>query len=190
MRIGLDLDGVLVDSIPTWIAVLNREAGRSYQLGQLPATHATPELAAICDRREVEMLILPGPVPGAAAALAELRAAGHELVVITARGERVRRLTEAWLDYHGMAVDRLHFLEGGSKGDTALAEGIDFLVEDTPHQALAVAEAGIPVLLYSEPYNRHLGHALIRHCQGWSEVLSAIAKGARSTGLASPRFGS
>jgi uncharacterized HAD superfamily protein len=179
VRIGLDLDGVLVDSIPRWVAVLNREAGTSYGADELPDTHGTPERAYHSDRNEVEMLILPGPVEGAAAAVQSLHAAGHELVVITARHPRLRGLTQAWLDYHGMPVHRLHFLEGASKAPTALAEGLDIMVEDTPHNALALAEAGVPVLLFGAPYNRGLSHPLICRCEGWSGVLAQIRSGWR-----------
>ncbi|HLN60319.1 MAG TPA: hypothetical protein VK464_02120 [Symbiobacteriaceae bacterium] len=131
-------------------------------------------MAAYCDRHELEMLILPGPVPGAAEALGALRQAGHELVVVTARTPRMRGMTEAWLAYHSIAVDGLHFLEGGSKAPLARAEGLDLLVEDAPHNALAVAEAGVRVLLYGAPYNRQVEHALITRCAGWAGVLELI----------------
>jgi len=182
VRIGLDLDGVIVDSIPTWVKVLNREARTNFAPHDLPPTHSTPQLAACSDRHELEMLILPGPMPGAVNALRQLRLAGHTLVVITARALRLRGLTEAYLQYHGMPVDRLHFLEGGSKVTTAVAESIDLLVEDAPHNALAVAEAGISVLLYGAGYNRHISHPLIRHCQGWHGVLTNLGDPIQNTG--------
>jgi hypothetical protein len=46
VRIGLDLDGVVVDSIGRWIEVLNRKAGPKYTLDALPDTSADPELNA------------------------------------------------------------------------------------------------------------------------------------------------
>ncbi len=174
MRIGIDLDGVVVDSIGKWIEVMNRGLGTNYRPGDLPDTHSTPERAAYCNRHEVEMLIAPGPMAGAAEALAALRAKGHELIVITARSPRLRGLTEAWLDSYGMQVDRLHFLEGAGKIPVARAEGVDLIVEDTPRNALALAEAGIPVLLFAAPYNREVRHPLIRRCEGWGEVLRHI----------------
>ncbi|HWI54034.1 MAG TPA: hypothetical protein VNT01_18000 [Symbiobacteriaceae bacterium] len=174
MRIGLDLDGVVANSVPNWIAILNSRFGTNYGPGELPDTHGTPEMAAFCDEHLIELLLPVRPMAGAAEAVSRLRREGHELVVITARSPSVSRLTEAWLAYYGIAVDRLHFLEGGGKAATARAEGIDLLVEDTPKHALAVAEAGIPVLLFGAAYNRHLRHPLIHVCESWDEVLLQV----------------
>lgn len=174
MRIGIDLDGVIVDSVRRWGEVLNRYAGTSYGPDDLPDTHGTPEMAAISDRYMVEMTIGAGPVAGAPAALNLLRKEGHSLVVVTARTPRLRKLTEAWLDFHDIQVDRLHFLEGADKAPVARAEGLDFIVEDTPRNAVAMAAAGVSVLLFSAPYNRHVQHPLVYPCDGWSEVLNRI----------------
>lgn len=174
MRIGLDLDGVIVDSVWRWGEVLNRYAGTRFGPEDLPDTHGTPEMAAISDRYIVEMTIGAGPVAGAAEALRLLRDEGHSLVVVTARTPRLRKLTEAWLEYHEMPVDRLHFLEGADKAPVVQAEGVDLMVEDTPRHAVGMATAGVEVLLFSAPYNRHVEHPLVRPCAGWSEVVRAI----------------
>jgi uncharacterized HAD superfamily protein len=174
VRIGLDLDGVIVNSVPRWIEVLNREAGTRFGPDDYPDAYQNPTLAAVSDYYELELLIAPRPVPGAPEAVSALRRAGHHLVVVTARTPRVRKLTEAWLDYYGIHADRLHFLEGGSKVPVIRAEGLDVLVEDAPHNALAVAGAGIPVLLFDAPYNRAVHHPLIQRCRGWDEVLAQI----------------
>lgn len=174
MRIGLDLDGVVVDSINRWIDVLNRVAGTNYRYGELPDTHGTPEMAAISDRHELDLLIPTSPMPGAREAIAQLRREGHELIVVTARHPRLRGLTEAWLHYHAIQVDRLHFLEGAPKAPVARSEGLDVLVEDTPRHARTVAEAGVPVLLFAAPYNEGLQHPLIHRCSGWEAVVSRL----------------
>lgn len=94
--------------------------------------------------------------------------------MVTARTPRLRGLTEAWLQYHGMTVDKLHFLEGGSKVPAAKAERLDLMVEDAPHNALALANAGIPVLLFGAPYNQAVTHPLIHRCHGWADVLRQV----------------
>lgn len=182
MRIGIDLDGVVVDSIARWVTVFNRESAKTYPAGSLIDTHGTPENAALSDRNELEMLIAPPPMDGAREALAALRSAGHQLIVVTARSPGVRGLTEAWLQYHGITVDAMHFLEGGNKGAVAAAEGLSFFVEDAPHNAIAIARVGVPVLLFDAPYNREVSGMHIERIQTWAEVLGRLAGGARQAG--------
>jgi capsule biosynthesis phosphatase len=61
------------------------------------------------------------PLPGAAERIRELRAAGHEIVIVTARHmrttganigavmKRVGKTTLDWLEKHGIEYDELHF---------------------------------------------------------------------------------
>lgn len=61
------------------------------------------------------------PLPGAASRLRELRAAGHSVIIVTARNmstcegnvgkvvQRVGKLTLDWLDRHGIEYDEIHF---------------------------------------------------------------------------------
>lgn len=175
VRIGLDLDGVVVDSIAYWVRVLNREAGTAYLPGDLPDTYSTATLAACSDRHELEMLIAPPPVPGAVSGLRVLKELGHTIVAVTARAKRMRGLTDAWLAYYEVPVDRLHFLEGASKAPVARAERLDLFIEDAPQNALALAEAGVPVLLFAAAYNDRIKHPLVRRCNGWNDVLAQIA---------------
>lgn len=174
MRIGFDLDGVIVDSIGHWIRVFNRELQAGYGPGALPDTHGSPERTVISDRHELEMLIAPGPTAGAAEALRQLSGAGHHLVVVTARSPRLQGLTEAWLEYHGIRMNALHFLEGGSKGPVAQQERLDIFVEDAGHNAFSLVSHGVPVLLYDAPYNRDVTHPLIQRCEGWAQVMRAL----------------
>ena len=51
---------------------------------------------------------LATPIPGAREALSALRAAGHTIVVYTARGWAELRVTKKWLDDHGMCYDAIH----------------------------------------------------------------------------------
>lgn len=51
---------------------------------------------------------LAKPLPGAADAVKALRAAGHTVVVYTARGWAEFRVTKAWLDDNGFEYDGLH----------------------------------------------------------------------------------
>lgn len=62
----------------------------------------------ICTEERVFERPLAEPMAGAREALAALRAAGHTIVVYTARGWAEYRVTKQWLDDHGMAYDAIH----------------------------------------------------------------------------------
>lgn len=62
----------------------------------------------ICSEERVFDRPLATPLAGAREALAALKAAGHTLVVYTARGWAEYRVTKQWLDDHGMAYDAIH----------------------------------------------------------------------------------
>ena len=135
MTIGVDLDGVVVNSVPRWREVFRR-AGYPVDDHELPLTHATPELAELCDRHEIEMLIVPPPIDGAVEALRTLKRQKFNVVAVTSRSPRLRRLTEAWLDYWDIPIDEMFFLEGESKVPTIRAQGISVFVEDTRRRVL------------------------------------------------------
>ena len=112
---------------------------------------------------------------GADNRLRVLKELGHTIVAVTARAGRMRGLTETWLAYYEVPVGRLHFLEGASKAPMAREERLDLFIEDAPHNALALAEAGVPVLLFAAAYNARVRHPLVRRYDGWDEVLAQIA---------------
>jgi ribonucleotide monophosphatase NagD (HAD superfamily) len=47
-------------------------------------------------------------IPGAREALEKLKAAGHTIVVYTARGWAELKVTKKWLDDHGVPYDAIH----------------------------------------------------------------------------------
>lgn len=62
----------------------------------------------ICTEERVFDRPLAAPIRGAREALEKLRAAGHTIVVYTARGWAELRVTRKWLDDHGMPYDAIH----------------------------------------------------------------------------------
>ena len=72
------------------------------------------------------------PLPGAADRIRELRAAGHTIVIVTARHmatcegnvgrviQRVGKITLDWLERHGIEYDEIHF--GKPNGEVYLED--------------------------------------------------------------------
>jgi uncharacterized HAD superfamily protein len=61
----------------------------------------------ICTEERTFERPLAQPLPGAREALQRLRAAGHTIVIYTARNWPEYRVTKQWLDEHGFEYDGL-----------------------------------------------------------------------------------
>lgn len=120
-------------------------------------------------------------VPGAAEGLARISAAGIKIVLITARPQwqykRLHSDTVYWLNREGMAYDLLLFSRNKVEAvyeHVRPAWPIAF-VEDHPRNADAIAEAGIQVLLYDQPHNRHVSaKSGITRVASWTEITSKL----------------
>ncbi len=61
----------------------------------------------ICTEERTFERPLAQPIDGAREALQRLRAAGHTIVIYTARGWAEYKVAKQWLDDHGMAYDAI-----------------------------------------------------------------------------------
>ncbi|MBK9118001.1 MAG: hypothetical protein IPM18_00110 [Phycisphaerales bacterium] len=62
----------------------------------------------LCSEESFHNRPLAEPLPGAREALRKLRAAGHTVIIYTARGWGEQRVTEHWLRQHEFEYDGLH----------------------------------------------------------------------------------
>lgn len=62
----------------------------------------------VCTEERVFDRPLAKPIDGAREGLAALKAAGHTIIIYTARGWAEYRVTKQWLDDHGMVYDAIH----------------------------------------------------------------------------------
>jgi uncharacterized HAD superfamily protein len=84
------------------------------------------------------------------------------VVFITCRKYYAREQTLNWLEARGIANPELVFCD--DKGLVARSFEPYAAVEDSPKQALLLAEAGVEVALVDYPYNRDVSHPLITRC--------------------------
>lgn len=122
------------------------------------------------------------PMPGAAEAMAEVREWGWRVVIATARPQwqykRIHADTLYWLGRHGIHHDLILF--GKDKVELvhehlAPAWPVAF-VEDHDRNARALSAAGIHVLLYDRPHNRHLDLERVERVRSWAEALIVLEK--------------
>jgi len=124
------------------------------------------------------------------AVLEQMVAAGHELYFITARAERRRYITETWLREKGILdhAKAVHLkpigdfrpeyprgrydATGSAEYKTRLAKELvlDAFCEDDIVIAKTLADAGIQVFLFDQPWNRDLAGDRVTRVHGWTEL--------------------
>lgn len=157
----MDFDGVLFDHVPYLLRGfrdahdidLETEGFRHWDFFQYRAVREK-DLSWNCVRsvlRKIEndpiLHLLPPKDPDAARILADWRAQGHGIDVVTAREEESRATTELFLRTHEIPHDSLRM-------GVALKTGYDVLIDDAPHNVLMAAAGGSLSVLMDQPYNR------------------------------------
>jgi len=197
-RIYVDLDDVLGQTARMFLRLLEQTWGRVVVFEEMHTFHLGESLRLPPDELEDflhrvhqrDALASVKPMPGAAAALAEWRAQGYEVWVVTGRPPETRAATLEWLETHQMSHAEFHFLDKYSdfydqadtpEGTLTLADlpALDFrlAVEDFPGMAGHLAdELDIPVALFDRPWNRSFeyqardGRAPVVRCDGWAGI--------------------
>ena len=181
MKIGVDIDGVLANSLPLWVAELNKFFNKNKRIEDihLYEIHKTyditfDDLELFLDRKGRFLMREPAPVAGSSYYLGRLKQL-HEICIISARDKKYYHETHDWLKKNGLPYDDLLLLGSHEKKEFCLEKDLKVLVEDTLEIGIKVSSAGIPVLLMDAPYNRGALPELVYRKHSWEEIYRAIA---------------
>jgi beta-phosphoglucomutase-like phosphatase (HAD superfamily) len=121
-----------------------------------------------------ENIVNAEPYPGAVDVVRRWHAAGHWIHVTSHRAVTTRVATERWLARIEMPYDDLHC--SYDKVSRCVELGIDVLVDDSPVNLAAAAEAGIAAATIVHPWNERLveGGAAVGG-RDWSELEQRLA---------------
>ncbi len=186
--LGVDLDGVCGDHTAAFGAVV--AARRGVTVEDLPeqTTWNFTEWGLSDDEfdrlhrlgvLEHRMFRTMPPIQGCADALWRLSDAGAWIRIVTHRlytnwGHAVVvGDTVAWLDEHGIPYRDLCFLGQKPQVDA------DVYLDDAPHNVEALRERGSTVIVFDQPYNRHLDGP--RACS-WREVEDLVVEAMAAAG--------
>lgn len=180
--LGVDLDGVVADHTGRFREIVAEMRGidpeslpleRSWDFiewGFDPGDYDRIHKVAVT---EYDMIATMPVIDGAADALWRLSDAGIWIRIITHRlyvnwaHHRAVGDTAAWLDRNRIPYRDLCFL--GAKPEVQA----DAYIDDAAHNIEALREAGNTVIVFDQPYNRHLDGLRARD---WSEVESIVAE--------------
>lgn len=180
MKIGVDIDGVIADSLNTWVRELNRHFAQDKKLEDIVFYQfekiynvSWEEMDRFFRTNQELLLTNLAPVEQAAEILRRLKD-DHDLMLITARPEQYRYLTEKWLREHGIVYDNLVMTNFGDKSCHCKSMDIEIFIEDSLENALSIYQAGIPVILFDAPYNQGpLPKGMLRK-KNWQEIYQAL----------------
>jgi uncharacterized HAD superfamily protein len=180
MRLGVDIDGVLADSLSLWVQELNvffkkNKKAKEIQLYDICETYEIT-LKQMEDFMQARGSFIMSQVPlmrGAAYFMRRIKHY-HDIYIVTARDDKYEQETRAWLARYGLPFDEIVLLGSHEKQAACLDCRVGALVEDTLEIGLNVSAVGVPVLLYDAPYNQgDLPPLVLRH-HSWEEVFRTV----------------
>lgn len=190
MRIGIDIDEVIADTLTEIIKFHNGAYGTTLTRGDVVRYlgDVFGEQEEECTRKifeffETDHFAAVSPIAGALPALRILKDHGHELVIVTARPHAISAQTQAWIDAHypelfsGIYFGNRHARTGDvrTKSELCLAAGAAVLIEDDLYHANECAANGIPVLLFDYPWNQGELPDHIHRVFSWDDVIRMVS---------------
>lgn len=194
LRIGIDVDDVLADSLPEYLSAFNRRFGL-----QIPVSEAAWEVfrrhpdipaeeirAFFQELYHADFLGSRPLLPGAREGVEQLHQAGHRLFIITGRLRSDREITERWIEMQGLSaffqeiVDRDGLDMPLHKRRAVEQFRLDVLLEDEYEVALAAAEVSARVLLFDRPWNRGSLPCNVFRVRSWPDAVACLGRQGRS----------
>ncbi len=189
MRVGIDVDGVLIHTR----RFLLRYGSRFFRRKPLhPGAYTIEEMYGVSG---IPVLLFGlrwffpyycrkyPPNPGAADVYRELKRSGHTIYQITARkfarshspvGRYSYHALTNWLRKNGFCYDKLLLVDEKNAAQEKLRYcqkyRVDIMIEDNPVTAETLTKHGIRVLLFDAPYNRGISADNLIRVQNWSDA--------------------
>ena len=179
--IGLDLDGVIIDSATVMLPLLSEVCNRPVSIHEIycpdfgVALNIDEESVHYVWQQTLEkgLIMNASPIAGAIDGLSAI--SRHEIWLVTARPGFIQSLTESWLNEREIRYDNILFDMGGNKHSAR--PGFDVFIEDFVEEARIIANAGIYTLLFNQPWNQTT--SLPENCRrvhSWNDIVLAVNK--------------
>ncbi len=172
MIIGLDVDGVLADTMTPWLARYNAEFDDNltpeditdWSIHDFVKPEARKRIYRLMDASIYDDTL---PIAGALQGVRELRCLGHRIIFITSSMENQWGAKYGWLKRHGFIEARKDYFEAADKALVAA----DLLLDDYHTNVMRFSILRRAVL-FNQPWNRRY-YDLPRVCS-WPDFTSYI----------------
>lgn len=189
LKIGIDIDEVVVETIKPFLNFFNNERKTNFKFEDFKSYNwweilpITKEEAFSLSDFFFESHFEDIPFVEGAKEFIEKISESLEIVFITSRREKIKQKTRDFLkdNFFGLGYSLFFSSEWDKesekdKGDICVGEGIGILVEDNGEHSLNYAERGIKVLLFDKPWNQKIEHENIIRVYSWKEIYEEIIK--------------
>ncbi|PIN73242.1 hypothetical protein COV20_03355 [Candidatus Woesearchaeota archaeon CG10_big_fil_rev_8_21_14_0_10_45_16] len=190
MKIGVDIDGVLVDFVSGFLQYYNLKYGTDLKYNDATTYYMEEAFGLPQDKISSIMneylrshaFVRMQLIPGSKEAIGNL-SSRHSLHIITARSSDIYDRTVGWLHHNfpGCFSKILFSNSPGlpkmSKAAICKQQGVSILVEDSLENALTCSAAGVTVFLMDCPWNQRgqLPENVIR-VSDWQEIVETLQK--------------
>lgn len=171
MRIGIDIDSVLAEAMPIFLASIKERHGLDLKKEDITKWNMNwgevdlyREICCVLDQPE---LVINMPlVDGAKEGMIYLRGR-YKVKLITSRKDTRAPQTRAWADKHFGNIEIVH-TDADKNG-----YNVDVLIDDAPHHIEAFAKKHRWAIVFDQPWNHNVdfkGLPVLR-ANNWEEVL-------------------
>jgi uncharacterized protein len=158
VRIAIDIDSTLHHYWDQFEAAARKRFGVElpYDDQQWRIDRLRPEQVRACveETHRDEQILAAEPYPGAVETVRAWHEAGHFIHITSHRRVDAHGTTARWLERIGLPYDELYCSD--DKITHCREIGIDLLIDDSPVNLLAAAEAGIRTATLGHPWNREV----------------------------------
>jgi 5'(3')-deoxyribonucleotidase len=191
MKIGVDVDDVLAESMGPLVDFHNQKNGTNLRFGEV-FSFDLGKVFGMENREEAFNHVLDfykspffkkiEPVLSSKEIISKLSKT-NQLAAITGRPTVIKNETVLWLEkFYPNCFSETHFSnhfpkedKNLSKADFCLEQGYELLIEDSCEFALECAQKGIKVFLFNKPWNKGFApHENIVPVGSWEEVAEKL----------------
>ena len=161
--IGIDIDGVITDEYSSYnrniwhhylCDYIGKEINRKENIYNIYEAYDLPKklLDEFLENSLKDIYIDLTPNQGVKKVLDDLKKEDFTIILITARDEKYRKITENWLNKYEIPYDKL--IHRINKVPCAKEENIQMFIEDDQNNAESFLNNGIGIILFDKKHNR------------------------------------
>lgn len=154
MKIGIDIDGTINNFQDVAAKYLKQDYGINFDDSnyELYTGLNKAQIKEFNEKHQDDFLNDVTSLPHSQEVIKDLLSEGNRIYIITARYYSMADPTLEWLRMNQFAYNEIYF-NAGNKVDVCAWKDIDVMIDDNPHNLMALAKHDIPFITFKQNYN-------------------------------------